>query len=161
MNNKKIKYQPIQTEVLELAAEHGNNPETVLEVLNDIQAEHGGLSRASITDTARALGLPAHRAYGIATFYSMLSLEKRKKVLRVCDGPVCWLKRASEKSPVEEWQKKVGDEFTVERTSCLGLCDHAPAILVGDEQAGPVSPRDAQRVSKGWRGTPTDYSKPR
>jgi len=161
MTNKKIKYQPIQAEVLELAAEHGNNPEAVLEVLNAIQAEHGGLSRASIIDTARALGLPAHRVYGMATFYSMLSLEERKKVLRVCDGPVCWLKRASEKSPVEEWQKKVGDEFTVERTSCLGLCDHAPAILVGDEQAGPVSPRDAQRVSKGWRGTPTDYSKPR
>jgi NADH-quinone oxidoreductase subunit F len=158
MTNKKIKYQPIQPEVLELAAEHGNNPEAILEVLNDIQAEHGGLSRQAITDTARALGLPAHRAYGIATFYSMLSLEERKKVLRVCDGPVCWLKRAS----VEAWKKKMPpDDYTVERTSCLGLCDRAPAVLVDDEQAGPASPRDASRVTRGWRGGPTDYSKPR
>ncbi|MEW6242181.1 MAG: NAD(P)H-dependent oxidoreductase subunit E, partial [Chloroflexota bacterium] len=142
MTNKKIKYQPIQPEVLELAAEHGNNPEAVLEVLNDIQARHGGLSRQSITDTARALGLPAHHAYGIATFYSMLSLEERKQVLRVCDGPVCWLKRAS----VDAWKKKMpADDFTVERTSCLGLCDRAPAVLVDDEQAGPASPRDASR----------------
>ncbi|MEW6029494.1 MAG: NADH-ubiquinone oxidoreductase-F iron-sulfur binding region domain-containing protein [Chloroflexota bacterium] len=158
MTNKKIKYQPIQPEVLELAAEHGNNPEAVLEVLNDIQARHGGLSRQSITDTARALGIPAHQAYGMATFYSMLSLEERKRVLRVCDGPVCWLKRAS----ADAWKKKMpADDFTVERTSCLGLCDRAPAVLVDDEQAGPVSARDASRVTRGWRGGPSDYSQPR
>ncbi|MBI5935391.1 MAG: NAD(P)H-dependent oxidoreductase subunit E [Chloroflexi bacterium] len=158
MTNKKIKYQPIQPEVLELAAEHGNSPEAVLEVLKDIQAEHGGLSRQSITDTARALGIPAHQAYGMATFYSMLSLEEHREVLRVCDGPVCWLKRAS----VDAWKKKMpADDFTVERTSCLGLCDRAPAVLVNDEQAGPVLPRNAAKVCEGWRGVETDYAKPR
>lgn len=161
MSNKKIKYQPIQPEILELAAEHRNNPEAVLEVLHDIQAERGGLARQSITDTARALGLPAHHAYGMATFYSMLSLEERKKVLRVCDGPVCWLKRANGQSSVAEWQKKIGEDYTVERTSCLGLCDRAPAILVEDDQAGPVTASDAKKVCEGWRGVPTDYSKPR
>lgn len=158
MTNKKIVYNPIQPEVLELAAGHGNSPEAVLEVLKDIQTEHGGLSRQSITDTARALGIPAHQAYGMATFYSMLSLEERRNVLRVCDGPVCWLKRAS----VDGWKQKMpADDWTVERTSCLGLCDHAPAVLVNDEQAGPVSPRNAAKVCEGWRGVATDYSKPR
>jgi hypothetical protein len=103
MTNKKIVYNPIQPEVLEFAAGHGNSPEAILEVLKDIQAEHGGLSRPNITDTARALGIPAHQAYGMATFYSMLSLDERKQVLRVCDGPVCWLKRAS----VDNWMKKM------------------------------------------------------
>ena len=158
MTNKKIIYNPIQPEILELAAERGNSPEAILEVLNDIQAERGGLSRQRITDTARALGIPAHRAYGIATFYSMLSLRERRDVLRVCDGPVCWLKRAS----VDAWKKKMpADDWTVERTSCLGLCDRAPAVLVNDDQAGPASGRDATRVTRGWRGDATDYSKPR
>jgi NADH:ubiquinone oxidoreductase subunit F (NADH-binding) len=62
---------------------------------------------------------------------------------------------------ISEWQKKVGDEYTVERTSCLGLCDRAPAVLVEDEQAGPVASKDAKKVCKGWRGVPTDYAKPR
>ncbi len=158
MTNKKIVHTPIQPEILQLAAEHGNSPEAVLEVLSDIQARHGGLSRQRITDAARALGLPASRAYGIATFYSMLSLDERRAVLRVCDGPVCWLKRAS----VDAWKKKMpADDWTVERTSCLGLCDRAPAVLVNDDQAGPASGRDATRVTRGWRGQPTDYSKPR
>ncbi len=161
MTNKQIVYKPIQPEVLELAAEHGNEPEAVLEVLKDLQAKHGGLSRPAITDAARALRLPANKAFGIATFYSMLSLEeppKRGNVLRVCDGPVCWLKRAS----VNDWKKKMpADDWEVERSSCLGLCDRAPAALVNDGQAGPVSPTEAAKVCEGWRGTPTDYSEPR
>ena len=137
---------------------HGNSPEAVLEILKEIQAEHGGLSRENITDTARAVGVPPHQAYGMATFYSMLSLEERRNILRVCDGPVCWLKRAS----VEAWQKKMpADDWTVERTSCLGLCDRAPAVLVNDEQAGPATPRNTAKVCEGWRGVPTDYSEPR
>jgi NADH:ubiquinone oxidoreductase subunit F (NADH-binding)/NADH:ubiquinone oxidoreductase subunit E len=168
MTNKKIVYKPIQTEVLELAAEHGNDPEAALEMLKDIQTRHGGLTHSGITDTARALGIPAHHAYGMATFYSMLSLEDRRRVLRVCDGPVCWLKRISNHSSynsdepfIADWQKKVSEDFTVERTSCLGLCDRSPAALVGDEQAGPLSPGDMNKVQKGWRGVPTEYTKPR
>lgn len=164
MTNKKIKYQPIPLEITELVAKHGNDPESLLEVLVDLETHPAGLSPATVTDAARALNEPSHKAYGMATFYSMLSFEERKNVLRVCDGPVCWLKRATvDGGPmtVEEWQTAIGDDYTVERTSCLGLCDRAPAVLVDDEQAGPAAPADAQKLCEGWRGVPTDYSQPR
>src|SRR5512143_1181434 len=96
MTNKRIKYKPISPEILDIAEKHDHSSEAVLEVLRELQERHGGLSTDAITDTARALNLPPQRAFGITTFYSMLSLEERKQVLRVCDGPVCWLKRASE-----------------------------------------------------------------
>ena len=95
MTNKKIKYQPVSPEIADLVAEHGNNPEALLEVLVGLQAHPAGLSSTTVTDAARALKVPPHKAHGMATFYSMLSLEERKNVLRVCDGPVCWLKRAT------------------------------------------------------------------
>jgi NADH-quinone oxidoreductase subunit F len=170
MTNSKIIYHPISPEIEELAHEHGNNPEAALELLKEIESRHSALTTESITDAARALKLPPHQMYGMATFFSMLSVEERKKVLRVCDGPVCWLERASKSSKqssvtsdqlISDWQNKVGDEYTVERTSCLGLCDRAPAILVEDEQAGPIEVRDAKNLCKGWRGVPTDYAKPR
>lgn len=172
-------YKPIQPEILEMAAKHGNDPEAILEILKDLQGQPGGLSPEAITDAARALGIPAHHAYGMATFYSMLSLEARKNILRVCDGPVCWLKRATvdggrktvdgrpltvrgPRFTVEEWKNAMpGEDWTVERTSCLGLCDRAPAVLVGDEQAGPVTPEDTPKICEGWRGSPTAYSEPR
>ncbi len=171
MTNRTIVYKPIQPEILDAAAEYENDPEAALELLRDIQARQGGLSRDRITDAARVLKLPPHHLYGLATFYSMLSLAERKHVLRACDGPACWLKRATPdrrrktvhgpRSAVEEWVNAIGEDFTVERSSCLGLCDRAPAVLVDDEQAGPVSPRNAQKVREGWRGIPIDYSRPR
>ncbi|MEW5829833.1 MAG: NADH-ubiquinone oxidoreductase-F iron-sulfur binding region domain-containing protein [Chloroflexota bacterium] len=160
MTNKKITYKPIAPEIEKLVRHHGGTSEATLEVLKDLDAANR-LTPAAITDTARALHIPAHKVYGMATFYSMLSLEERKNILRVCDGPVCWLKRASEPSPVSSALSAVGDSWTVERTSCLGLCDRAPAVLVNDEQAGPVTGEDAPKLCGGWRGVSTDYSQPR
>ena len=161
MTNKTIVYKPIAPEIEELARKHHYDRAAALELLKDIETRHAGLSPASVTDAARALKLPPHHLYGMATFYSMLSLEERGKVLRVCDGPVCWLKRASETRQAIEKILSTDENISVERTSCLGLCDRAPAVLVEDEQAGPVSPEDANKVCEGWRGGPTDYSMPR
>ena len=166
MTNKKIIYKPVAPEVLEIAEAHHNEPESMLEILKDIQLLPWGLTPSAITDAGRALNVPAHQAYGMATFYSMLSLEERKNILRVCDGPVCWLKKAGKQLSVSngqlvsEWANEMPG-YTIERTSCLGLCDRAPAILVNAEQAGPVSPEDANKVREGWRGIPMDYSQVR
>jgi|CXWL01.1.fsa_nt_gi NADH:ubiquinone oxidoreductase subunit F (NADH-binding)/NADH:ubiquinone oxidoreductase subunit E len=164
MTNKKIIHRPISAEIEELAREHGNDPETALELLKEIQSRHSALTTASITDAARALKLPPSKLYGMATFYSMLSIEERKRVLRVCDGPVCWLKKATVddgQQTVEAWSSMVDGQWSVERASCLGLCDRAPAVLVEDEQAGPVEANEANKVCEGWRGVPTDYSEVR
>ena len=162
MTNKKIVYKPISPEVLEIADLHHNDPETMLEVLKDLQTLPAGLTPASVIDAARALKIPPHRAYGMATFYSMLSLEKRGDVLRICDGPVCWLRKAGDRSSVtSEWAAVMGNQWSVERTSCLGLCDRAPSVLVNDEQAGPIQPDAASEFSEGWRGVLPDYTKPR
>jgi NADH:ubiquinone oxidoreductase subunit F (NADH-binding)/NADH:ubiquinone oxidoreductase subunit E len=160
MTNKKITYKPIDPEIEKIVQHHGGTSEATLEVLKDLDTENR-LNPNTINDVARALRIPAHKVYGMATFYSMLSLEERKNILRVCDGPVCWLKRASEQSLVSSVLSTVGDNWTVERSSCLGLCDRAPAVLVNDEQAGPVSGEDAPKLCGGWRGVPTDYSQPR
>ena len=45
---------------------------------------------------------------------------------------------------VEPGQVSAGGEFTVEHAPCLGLCDHAPALLVGEVAMGPAISRDSQ-----------------
>jgi NADH:ubiquinone oxidoreductase subunit E len=67
MTNRKIIYKPIAPEVEELAQEHGNQRECVLEILTELDGR-GHLSTETITDTARALGIPAQQVYGMATF---------------------------------------------------------------------------------------------
>ncbi len=156
MTNKKIKYQPIQPEVLELAAGHGNDPEAVLEVLKEIQAEHGGLSRA---EHHRHRPRPRHPRpsglrHGDLLFHALARGTPEHPARLRWTGLL-----VEERASVDGWQKKMpADDWVVERSSCLGLCDRAPAVLVNDEQAGPATPRNAAKVCEGWRGVPTDYS---
>ncbi len=161
MPNPKSQIKPVPAEIAAVAEHHGRDPKAVLEVFRDLDRQFEGLPAESITDAAHSLNLPASHAYGVASFYSMLSLQPRKNVVRVCDGPVCWLKRASEIRHAIDSALSGDTEWTVERTSCLGLCDRAPAVLVNEDQAGPVSPVEAEKVCQGWLGIPTDYSQPR
>jgi NADH:ubiquinone oxidoreductase subunit F (NADH-binding) len=96
----------------------------------------------------------------------MLSSLPRKNILRVCDGPVCWINRALENSKkpenvVDLYGHNLPDDWTVERSSCLGLCDRAPAVLLNTDQIGPIFPNEVENTCQGWKGIPTDYSIPR
>lgn len=57
-----------------MAAPHDNDPEALIPMLQAMQGRHGGLTRAALVDVARALGIPAQRVYGVATFYAMFDV---------------------------------------------------------------------------------------
>jgi len=141
MPNSPLARRPIDPEIAALAAsrEHRRDPGMILAILQSLQARQGGLSPAAIAEVARALGLPAGRAYGVATFYSMFSVAPApdaRPVIRVCDGPACWLRNAALARTALE--AEFGRDWKVERTSCLGLCDRAPAALIDSHPAGPL-----------------------
>jgi NADH-quinone oxidoreductase subunit F len=162
MTNKIIKYRPIDPEITELVRKHQNNPEALLEMLTELQEQRDKLEASAITDIGRTVGIPPANAYGIASFYSMLNLkEKAENVIRVCDGPVCWLCGAGEARLAVEKVFSANPDWKITRTSCLGLCDRAPAMLVNEQQAGPAKPGSATEIARGWRGQPIDYSQPR
>jgi NADH:ubiquinone oxidoreductase subunit F (NADH-binding)/NADH:ubiquinone oxidoreductase subunit E len=162
MTNKIIRYRPIDPEIMELAGKYSNNPETLLELLTTLQGQRGNLEQSIITDVGAALNIPPEAAYGVASFYSMLNLKERAgNVIRVCDGPVCWLCGAGDMHQAVEQAFTENPDWKIERTSCLGLCDRAPAVLVNEQQAGPAIPEIATEISRGWRGQPTEYSQPR
>ena len=161
MTNRKIKYQPIDPKIKSVVNKIGDEPEALLEIYQKLQDDQGFISRQEVLDVSKVLKLPAQRAYGVATFYSMLTLEAHpQQTIRVCDGPVCWLKHAAELRPaLADFGKSLG--WKVERTSCLGLCDRAPALLIDDEQAGPIEREEIKSLPEGYRGGPTNYATPR
>ena len=137
MKRPSITYHPIPPDILELSARHDHNPEAVLEIFQDWQTEHGYLTPEAIRDIARVLQIPAEKAQGISTFYTMVKTSAQPaNTLRICDGPVCWLKGSHQmlknQKPDEDWH--------IERTSCLGLCDRAPAGWINGEQEGFLTP---------------------
>jgi NADH:ubiquinone oxidoreductase subunit F (NADH-binding)/NADH:ubiquinone oxidoreductase subunit E len=161
VTDHRFRYKPINPDIAGLASLHDMRPEALLEIFQEIQDRHEGLTQEVIEDVARSLHIPAETAFGVASFYSMLSLDAApSKVIHVCDGPVCWLKRAADTQRAIDVEPSLST-FRSERSSCLGLCDRAPAILIEEEQAGPVPLADVPKLNSGWRGAPTDYSRPR
>jgi len=143
------------------AAEHGRTPEAILPVLRTVQAANQGHLDAYILGaTADTLRVSDAKVYGVASFYSLLSIQPRgRKQIRICDSPVCALQGAETiRSLVETAGSK--DGWTVERCSCLGLCDRAPAALVEIEPCGPITVARVGDTLAGWRGAMPSYAKP-
>ncbi len=136
MTNKRIKYHQVDPQISELAKAHKNDPEALLAVLTDVQEQRNQLAQAAIADIGYALHTPPAYAYGVASFYSMLNLgEKAENAIRVCDGPVCWLCGSDDARQAVDREFDGKPDWKVGRTSCLGLCDRAPAMLVNEQQA--------------------------
>jgi len=96
---------------------------------------------------AEHLGLPPSYVYGVATFYTMFSMEPRGRyVIRVCQSPPCHLMGSTDLS--KELVKALGigfgettkdGLFTLEMSSCLGVCGVAPAMMINGEVFGNLT----------------------
>jgi len=161
MSTSTLTRQPLDPEIVALAERHQRNPEALLTILQALQAARGSLTPPAVAEVARALNLPAARAYGLATFYSMLAVTPApdaRHVIRVCDGPACWLKNASLARAALETE--FGREWRIERTSCLGLCDRAPAGLIDGKPSGPLLSENRLVERRNWNGESRAYARP-
>jgi NADH-quinone oxidoreductase subunit F len=131
----------------------GRGAAATLPVLQTVQAANEGyLSPKLLGAVADALAVNDARVHGVATFYSLLSTQPRTgKALRVCDGPVCMLQGGGPAlmRALLEAAPSAGRDWSVQRCSCLGLCDRAPAVLRDGAPCGPIAPASAGAVLSG------------
>ncbi len=123
----------------------------LLPALEALQARVGWISETGLEYVCTRLDVPPADAWGVATFYALLSTTPRApRVLHVCDDIACRCKGAAEL--IDELRVIVGpahthaphgEELSIGandavwvRSPCLGLCDRAPAALL--QQAGPT-----------------------
>ena len=126
----------------------------LLPALHLAQQLHGWLPEAVAAEVGRALGVPLADVHGVIDFYEMLSRQPTgRTVTRVCSAPVCALAGADELADalcrylnVAPGEVSSDGEFTVEHAPCLGLCDHAPAVLRGEAALGRADPQHAPAI---------------
>lgn len=113
----------------------------LIPVLHEVHRIVGYLTPDVMELIAEELGIPASKVYGVATFYSLFSVRpKGKNIIRICESAPCHVMGADEIIDVVEKELgiKVGDttrdgKFTLELTSCLGVCGVTPAIMINNE----------------------------
>jgi NADH-quinone oxidoreductase subunit E len=134
---------------VESIARRYENPQGAsIEALREIQRSRGWISDEALCDIARALGLSPDELDGVATFYNLIFRHPvGRSVILLCDSVSCWVMgcEALRKKLESGLGVKLGEttpdgRFTLLPTVCLGACDHAPAMMVGDNLFGDLDP---------------------
>jgi len=136
----------------------GDNLLAILHDIQDASTEHY-LSEADLRAVADYLGLAYSFVYGVATFYTMFSLKPRGRYLiRVCQSPPCHLLGSTTISRELIRLLRIGfgetsadKRFTLEMSSCLGVCGVAPAMMVNNQVYGNLTPDLIAEVIEGLR----------
>jgi NADH-quinone oxidoreductase subunit F len=112
----------------------------LLPALHDAQALYGYLPEPVAAAVGQALRVPLVEVHGVIDFYAMFYREPAgRTVVHVCADPACALagadavlNRVCQHLKVMPGDMTPDGAYTIERAPCLGLCEYAPAVLVGD-----------------------------
>lgn len=149
------KYAELQAVIEEYRNVKGN----LMPVLQHAQEIFGCVSEEIQTYISKELNVPKAEIYGVATFYSLFSLEpKGENIIRVCLGTACYVKGAqlvidklSEELGVKVNTTSEDKKFTLEASRCLGACGLAPVMTVNDKVYGKVNPSEIPKILENYR----------
>jgi NADH-quinone oxidoreductase subunit F len=121
----------------------------LLPALHAAQELYGYIPEPVAAAVGQALRVPLADVYGVIDFYALFYREPvAKTIIHVCGDPACSMAGADGVMKVMAQQVErhrlpgeIQDTIQVERAPCLGLCEHAPALLV---QGAPVPKADTQ-----------------
>jgi len=125
----------------------------LIQILREAQEPAGWIPPEAITYIARRVDLPRARVEGVAGFYSFLHLAPAGRYrVRFSDnitdrmaGNMALLEQLCAELWVERGKVSEDGLVSVDTTSCTGMCDQGPALLVNGWAIPRLTP---ERVSK-------------
>ena len=120
----------------------------LLPILWAIQEEYGYVSELAMQSVADLLGIHAAKVYGVATFYHFINTEpKGKFIIRLSRDISSIMKGANDIARQLETVLGIrfGETtpdglFTLQWTSCIGMDDQAPAMMINSEVFSNLTP---------------------
>jgi NADH:ubiquinone oxidoreductase subunit F (NADH-binding)/NADH:ubiquinone oxidoreductase subunit E len=107
----------------------------VFDQLKELQRKFQYLPADELKRVAEQRGIPYDEIHAIASYYPHFYLKPPAKVVvRVCDDMTCHLRGAP--ALLGLMQQKFAnihpEELDIKMVSCVGRCDHAPAMVIND-----------------------------
>ena len=126
-----------------------NPEESLISVLQAVQAVDGYISRESVEYITKLSGIPSARIMGVASFYAGFRLKPVGKYrIMVCMGTACHVNGAERVGDtvkrvlgIEEGDVTEDGLFSWEEVACLGCCSIAPAMMINDTAYGKLTPQ--------------------
>jgi NADH-quinone oxidoreductase subunit E len=118
-----------------------------IDALKIVQAHRGWVSDESLQAIARHLEMSAEELEGIATFYNLIFRRPvGDRVILLCNSISCWIKgcdklqaRITEQLGIDLGETTPDKRYTLLPVTCLGACDKAPVMMVGEDLHQDIS----------------------
>ncbi len=129
-------------QVQALLGSESRQPDLLIEHLHKLQDAYGHLSAAHLAALAQEMKLSQTEVYEVATFYHHFDVVKEGEAapapltVRVCDGLSCEM--AGAKDLLAKLPALLGREVRVIPAPCIGRCEQAPAVSVGQNPVAPA-----------------------
>jgi len=113
-----------------------------IDALQTVQEQYGWVSDESLKAIAQFLDMTVDELDSVATFYDHIHRQPvGRHVIFVCDSVTCWIMGFEDIR--DHLMKRLGiglgettsdGRFTLLPIECLGLCEHAPAIMIDEDR---------------------------
>ncbi|MGE5758634.1 MAG: NAD(P)H-dependent oxidoreductase subunit E [Sideroxydans sp.] len=140
----------------QLAMQHGRDSSRLLQILREVQERFGHIPRTAISRLAEILAIPRARIESVASFYSFLHLKPHGEYRVLFSDNIT--DRMLGSQPLMEqmcqllWLQpgKVSEDglVSIDTTSCTGMCDQGPALLVNDRAITNLSHQRVQEIAQ-------------
>src|SRR5215510_3054524 len=136
-------------EVRALLGEEPRRRDLLIEHLHKVNDKYGHLSAAHLAALAQEMRLSQTEVYEVATFYHHFEVVKEggtpppALTVRVCDSIACEI--AGSDSLLQKLPSILGKEVRVLHAPCVGRCEVAPCVVVGQN---PIGNATADSVGK-------------
>jgi len=136
---------------------HPDRRSAAVDAMLAVQNDLGWLSDDVLARIGEFLGMTAEELDSLATFYNRLYRKPvGKYVILVCDSVSCWIMGYNEIRDhlkatlgIRLGETTADGRFTLLPTQCLGACDKAPALMIGEELYTHLTPARLDEILAG------------
>jgi NADH-quinone oxidoreductase subunit E len=134
--------------------EYHARQEELIPILMKVSQELGYIPADALELISAKMHIPQSRVYSVASFYHMISTKPTgKHVIKFCESAPCHVAGGKEvwDALLKELQIKPGEtspdgKWTLQTTSCLGVCAVGPVMMVDDDIYGNLKPNQIPEI---------------
>lgn len=160
MNAGNICSSLIRETVLRVVQENQGDPSRMVQILREVQEALDWISPQAIDVLQELLRVPRTKIEGVAGFYSFFYLQPRGRYRilfsdNITDrmlGAPDLMRRLCESLWIEPGKVSEDGLVSVATTSCTGLCDQGPALLVNNLAIGRLTAERIDQIAELVRG---------
>ncbi|HLP99147.1 MAG TPA: NAD(P)H-dependent oxidoreductase subunit E [Sideroxyarcus sp.] len=140
----------------QLMLRHGHDASCLLQILEEVQERFGNIPHEAISQLAAQLSIPRARIESVASFYSFLHLQPHGeyRVLfsdNITDrmlGSQALMERMCQQLWLQPGKVSEDGLVSIGTTSCTGMCDQGPAMLVNGRAITRLTHQRVQEIGQ-------------